>query len=156
MATLRLTSRMLLICASVLLTGGFLTPVFAEEPAAAAPVAVAEAVPVPDLTGSWSGRWVSCTNGHNGPMNATFCRLNATQYEVRFNGRFFKLIPFKYTAVLNVTAVEPGRVYLTGSHRLGPVLGTFSYNAWATDSQFVAGYASEKDQGQFIMNRVSR
>ncbi len=89
-------------------------------------------------------------------MNATFCRINDTQYQVHFRGRFFKLIPFRYTAVLTVTSVEPGRVTLGGSHRLGPVLGTFSYNAWATDGQFVAGYASEKDHGQFVMSRVSR
>lgn len=111
----------------------------------------------PDLGGRWSGTWSSSHNGHNGPMNATFERIDSQHYQVQFNGRFWKLIPFKYTAVLTVTGVDAhGRVLLAGSHRLGPVLGTFSYNAWATDTQFVAGYCSEKDHGQFSLTRVCR
>lgn len=115
------------------------------------------AIVAPELSGRWSGQWSSSHNGHNGPMHATFERVDSQHYQVHFNGRFWKLIPFKYTAVLTVTGVDAhGRVLLAGSHRLGPVLGTFSYNAWASDTQFVAGYCSEKDHGQFTLTRVCR
>jgi hypothetical protein len=129
------------------------TPACSQE--AAPPAGSGEAAAVPNLTGFWSGSWSSCTNGHNGPMSARFCPIDASHYQVHFTGRFFRLIPFNYTAVLTVTGTENGRVLLSGSHHLGPLLGTFSYNAWATDTQFVAGYCSHKDQGQFVMNRCS-
>ena len=133
---------------------------FAQEAPAPAPAGT-EVKPeapqaVPNLSGSWNGNWSSCTNGHHGPMAATFCPIDASHYQVHFNGRFFKLIPFRYTAVLTVTGTENGRVLLSGSHHLGPILGTFSYNAWATETQFVAGYCSQKDQGQFVMSRCCR
>ena len=120
------------------------------------PPADAAAVAAPNLSGCWTGSWCSTTNGHHGPMNASFCQIDGSHYQVQFNGRFFKLIPFNYTAVLTVTGYDNGRVLLSGSHRLGPILGTFSYNAWATDTQFVAAYCSSKDQGQFTMTRSCR
>lgn len=124
-----------------------------EAAAQAQPAAPAAA---PDLSGAWSGSWSSYRNRHNGPMTAQFSRIDDAHYQVHFHGRFWKLIPFNYNVVLTVTGVDNGRVLLSGSHRLGPVLGTFSYNAWATDTQFVAGYCSEKDQGQFSMVRTCR
>lgn len=120
-----------------------------EQPATAASPAN-----VPDLTGCWTGTWTSCVNGHTGPMNARFCRRCDGHYDVTFNGRFWKLIPFHYKATLMVTGYgEDGKVLLSGSHYLGPVLGTFSYNAWADHCQFVAGYCARRDNGQFVMSR---
>jgi hypothetical protein len=121
-----------------------------------APAQATNPVNVPDLTGSWSGRWLSCGNGHNGPMNAEFCRRCDGHYDVKFNGRFFKLVPFRYKATLTVTGYADGKVYLSGSHNIGPLLGTFSYNAWSDGCQFVAGYCSRKDNGQFLMSRCCR
>jgi hypothetical protein len=86
-------------------------------------------------------------------MRANFCRLCDGNYQVTFVGRFLKLIPFRYTTTLTVTAQQDGKVLLAGSHTLGPIMGTFSYNAWATDRQFVSGYSSSKDQGQFSLAR---
>lgn len=105
------------------------------------------------LRGGWSGSWISCTTNHKGPMSATFCQLDAKRYQVHFRGRFFKLIPFQYTAVLNVVGYEGDRVLLSGSHRLGPIMGTFHYSAWANATQFVATYRSKNDSGQFVLSR---
>lgn len=150
----------LILCMLILATvacGTLIDRATAQETAPTAPPAAApEPAPAPDLSGSWTGSWSSYCNGHHGPMNASFCRIDANHYQVHFRGRFFKLVPFSYTAVLTVTGVDNGRVLLSGSHRLGPVFGTFSYNAWATDTQFVAGYCAEKDQGQFTMMRCCR
>lgn len=87
-------------------------------------------------------------------MSATFCPVGPGCYEVHFRGRFFKLIPFKYTATLRVVGYEGERVLLEGSHRLGPLMGTFHYRAWADAHHFVATYSSKRDHGQFIMSRV--
>ena len=121
----------------------------------ATPVAVAtQAMRIPDLTGDWCGSWQSCVNGHNGPMRASFCRLCNGNYKVTFTGRFCKLIPFRYTTTLNVTGYADGVIYLSGSQNLGPIFGTFTYNAWANDRQFASGYnAGSKDQGQFNLSR---
>uniref|UniRef100_A0A7C4QT04 Uncharacterized protein n=1 Tax=Schlesneria paludicola TaxID=360056 RepID=A0A7C4QT04_9PLAN len=124
--------------------------VAAGQASSSGPVVTAS---VPDLSGDWTGSWCSTTNGHHGPMTATFCRLDDHHYRVHFRGRYFRLLPFSYTAVLTVTGHEGDRVLLSGSHRLGPIMGTFSYNASATDAQFVAGYCSRNDQGQFVLNR---
>ncbi len=129
--------------------GGATTP--AAAPAGTAPAT--QPVRVPDLNGDWCGSWQSCTNGHKGPMRASFCRLCDGNYEVTFSGRFCKLIPFRYKTTLTVTGHSDGVVYLSGSQNLGPLFGTFSYNAWANDCQFVSGYCSKKDQGQFVLSR---
>ncbi len=51
-----------------------------------------------DLSGKWHGQWVSCTSGHRGLLNATFCKVNETCYSVRFTGTFAGVIPFGFTA----------------------------------------------------------
>lgn len=106
-----------------------------------------------DLTGHWSGHWCSDANGHHGPVSAHFCRLDEQHYQVRFRGKFFRFLPFDYTVVLTVTGQEGDRVLLSGSHHLGLLWGTFSYQAWANGTQFVASYCSQKDRGQFVLNR---
>lgn len=123
---------------------------------AAEPVAAESPQVTPLLNGTWSGRWCSRTNGHQGPITARFCQLDACHYEVKFTGRFLKVLPFCYRTTLTVTGVSPGRVTLQASERLGPLLGTFTINAWASDCQFVAAYSSKDDQGQFVMSRVDR
>lgn len=123
-------------------------PVVEQAPAAVAPAPVH----VPNLCGEWCGSWLSYCTGHKGPIRATFCRLDNCRYEVRFRGRFCKLIPFCYSATLRVTGYKDGRVYLAGSKPL-PLFGTFTFSAWATDRQFVAGYSAEDDRGQFVMTR---
>ena len=124
------------------------------------PVPVTAPVPsvrVVDLSGNWCGSWQSCVNGHKGPMRASFCRLCDGNYKVTFVGRFCKVIPFRYTTTLNVTGYADGvGVYLSGSQSLGLILGTFTYNAWANDRQFVSGYSANKDQGQFVMSKMKK
>jgi hypothetical protein len=92
-------------------------------------------------------------NGHHGPLSATFCRIDDTHYEVRFRGRFLKVVPFRYNVVLEVTGYSGDKVLLSGASNLGPILGTFSYSAEATDTQFVASFCACKDHGVFSMTR---
>ncbi|SFI55506.1 hypothetical protein [Planctomicrobium piriforme] len=117
------------------------------------PVAAQTTSPAPCLNGDWTGNWTSCTNGHSGPLKASFCQVDACHYEVRFQGRFCKVIPFHYRALLTVTGVSDGQIFLSASKRLGPLLGTFTITARATSTQFIAGYSSKDDQGQFTLTR---
>lgn len=107
----------------------------------------------PQLNGFWSGVWTSKETGHRGPISANFNQIDACHYEVRFHGRFLKIIPFAYKAVLTATGTSGDRVYLSASKRLGPLLGTFTISGWATHNQFVASYSSKDDAGQFCMTR---
>lgn len=114
---------------------------------------VASAQP-PDLTGSWSGRWVSTKNGHNGPLHARFTKQSDDAYRVRFRGRFAGVIPFCYRMTMNVVGVECDRLVLGGTHRLGPVFGTFAYSGTATHTHFDATFSAKTDIGRFVLTRA--
>jgi hypothetical protein len=115
--------------------------------------ATASAQP-PDLTGKWSGRWESAKNGHTGPLHARFTKLSDEQYRVRFRGRFAVVIPFCYSMKMNVVGVECDRLVLGGSHRLGPVFGTFHYSGTATHTHFDATFSATSDIGKFVLTRA--
>lgn len=111
------------------------------------------AVGAEDLSGCWEGCWYSETTGHKGPLFATFTKLDDCHYQVDFSGRFFKIIPFKYSVVLNVVAAGE-TTQLSGQNYLGRRYGTFTYCAEATGCQFHASYTSCKDCGTFQLTRV--
>jgi hypothetical protein len=115
--------------------------------------AVARPAAAVDLSGCWSGYWQSCTTGHHGPLKADFCRVSSTQYDVRFKGRFFKIIPFRYSVTLDVVSETEDTVKLAGSSFLGRMMGTFTYAATATEDEFVSRYSSCKDKGKFVLSR---
>jgi hypothetical protein len=114
-----------------------------------------------DLSGGgWSGRWSSCTTGHNGPLRARFKKLDNCHYRVTFYGRFRVVIPFRYAMTMTVVGQEGDKVFLSGSSQV-PFYGLFHFNGWATEQQFDADYWSEKkcevkDRGKFVMSRCGR
>ena len=105
------------------------------------------------LSGHWSGGWSSCKSGHNGRLRATFCRMSETQVQARFSGSFCKIFPFRYNAVLKIVHEEEGLIQLKGSRKLGPLMGTFRYEATITENDFQATYRSKRDCGQWNMTR---
>src|SRR5262245_11821011 len=106
----------------------------------------------PDITGCWSGMWMSCKNNHKGPLSAKICKVSDTCYEAHFRGRFWAVVPFRYTAQMQVIGQEGDRIYLSSSRRL-PLLGTFEMTATVTACDFTADYTSRNDRGQFVMKR---
>jgi hypothetical protein len=129
----------------------------AQEPAGedAAPAPAAASAPL-DLSGCWSGTWLSHRDGHDGPITAHFTKRDDEHYCVHFRGKFWKCFPFKYTVVLTVTERTEDAVKLAGSSNLGLLFGTFWYEATATDTEFVAHYCSKHDRGVFTMCRCCR
>lgn len=109
-----------------------------------------------NLCGTWSGKWCSQSNGHNGPMKAEFRQVCRNQYEVTFNGRFCRLIPFRYKAKLHATQNEDGTVSLHGSKNLGLLFGTFSFRGTVTGNQLNARYWSDQDCGTFRLTKNCR
>lgn len=129
-------------CASILLCLVAVRPAPAEHP------------PLPDLSGCWSGRWLSCTTGHQGPLHATICRIDEGHYCAEFRGRFFLILPFRYRVMLNVVGQEGGKVLLAGQKDMGRRYGVFTYCASADCCEFAADYFSCKDQGNFFLCRT--
>lgn len=105
------------------------------------------------LAGHWSGSWYSCSTGHRGPLFAEFCPLSTGDYRVNFRGRFFRILPFRYSVVLHVVDQQEGVVYLQGQSYLGRLFGTFTYEATATESEFRADYRSCDDRGVFTLKK---
>lgn len=143
-----------LVCLAVVFQSGNLLADEAAKSAAyeAAPAAT-EAVPAVDLTGTWTGTWCSGKNGHHGPMTAQFSVGCNGSYEVRFKGRFCAIIPFTYRTTLKATQNADGSVTLTGSRRLGLLMGTFSMQGTVTGDKLQATYCSKQDHGTFSLSR---
>jgi hypothetical protein len=125
---------------------------FAAVLLAPAGVRAAEPACPVDLSGKWHGNWKSCETGHHGPLNATICKAGDDCYQVRFTGRFFVALPFRFIVNLQVTGQEGCRVFLAGSPHL-PLFGTFHFEAVATDYEFTATYCSRNDRGRFTLCR---
>ena len=107
-----------------------------------------------DLSGSWTGSWESTSTGHAGPLRATFRSCGEDRWAVDFSGRFFKLLPFRYSVTLRVVEDAGDRVTLAGTSWLGRLFGTFCYRADATACRFEAHYTSKKDTGIFRLERA--
>jgi hypothetical protein len=122
----------------VIILGAISTTAFAEPP---------------ELSGSWSGYWVSDKNGHTGPLHGKFTQLDAETYRVRFHGRFAKVIPFWYSTKMRVAGTSDDVVLLSASQNLGPLLGTFQTTATATATSFDAQFTSRGDSGRFVLTR---
>lgn len=137
----------------VLLMGLSQTSAYGQ--AASQPVAQGDTVNANLLCGNWKGSWISCKSRHNGRLRATFCRIGPTQVQAKFTGSFCKVFPFRYKAVLDIVHEEDGLIQLRGSRRLGPLMGTFYYEATITGNQFNASYRSKRDCGQWNMTRVA-
>jgi hypothetical protein len=106
----------------------------------------------PDLSGRWSGEWISDKNGHHGPLHGRFRQLDADTYRVAFRGRFAKVVPFWYTTKLQVVGAGDGVVVLAASQRL-PLVGEYRTTALATAANFDATFSSAKDSGRFVLAR---
>jgi hypothetical protein len=108
-----------------------------------------------DLSGCWEGCWKSCTSGHDGVLRATFEKLDENRYCAHFSGTFYRVLPFRYSVVLN-TKQEEDVLKLEGSSYLGRLFGgTFTYQGTASDTEFNASYSSCRDSGTFQMTRSS-
>ncbi len=106
----------------------------------------------PDLSGKWSGYWVSDTNGHRGPLHATFTPLGDDAYRVKYRGRFAVVIPFRYVTTMDVVGRGDGVVVLAAEKPLGP-FGTFRTTATVTSSTFDATFTSRRDSGRFVLRK---
>ena len=112
-----------------------------------------EPTPV-EVAGCWSGYWMSCKDGHSGPMTATICKIDDNCYRATFKGRFWVVFPFRYATTFQVIGRDGESVILAGEQRLGPVLGSYSFTATVTATDFDASYTAKRDNGKFVFKRA--
>ena len=62
----------------------------------------------PDLSGRWSGYWVSDKNGHTGPLHGRFRQIDANTYRVAYHGRFWRVFPFYYRTTMQIDGAGDG------------------------------------------------
>jgi len=117
----------------------------------AVPLLASVAPAQPPISGRWVGQWIADTNGHRGPLRANVTPA-ADGYDVRFAGRFAKVIPFAYRQHLTVTGTDGETVFLSADRRL-PLFGTFHMSATATGSAFDATFTTGKETGRFVLRR---
>jgi hypothetical protein len=110
------------------------------------------AAQAPLLNGRWSGYWISDFNGHNGPLHANVRQKDSDTYRVTFSGRFAKVIPFRYTATMQVIGRGEDVLILAAERRLG-FRGTFRTTAVVTHTHFDATFTSPRDYGRFVLTR---
>ena len=106
----------------------------------------------PNLSGRWSGHWVSDKNGHTGPLRGRFRQVDEGTYRVAYHGRFWRIFPFYYRTTMRIESAGDGVVVLSASERLGP-LGTFHTTALASGTSFNAVFQAARDSGRFVMSR---
>ncbi len=109
-----------------------------------------------DLSGHWSGTWLSHSNGHDGPITGDFRKIDDDHYCVHFDGDSGGLFPFEYDVVLTVTERKDDKLTMSGSSNLGFLFARFRTTRTVTDTCFTASYCSKHDHGVFNMTRCTR
>ena len=106
------------------------------------------------LCGKWEGRWKSCTDHFEGTVNAKITRCGCGKYKAVFTGRAFKIMPYRYTAILTAHK-DPatGIVHFKCTRKI-PFWGCYWMNGTATNCCFKARYRTDDHTGIFVMRRV--
>jgi hypothetical protein len=106
------------------------------------------------LSGHWRGQWQSCTDNFKGTVNARITKCGDGRYRVVFTGRAFKVMPYRYTAILTAeTDPVTGHVHFRTSRKL-PLWGCYWVSGCATGGKLVANYRTDDHTGLFTMCRT--
>ena len=107
-----------------------------------------------ELSGCWEGRWYGCTDGLQGTVKAQITKCNDHCYRAVFTGRAFKVMPYRYTAMLKAHRdEETGKICFKCTRKL-PIWGCYWMRGSADGCQFFARYNTDDHVGYFKMKRV--
>jgi hypothetical protein len=107
------------------------------------------------MAGRWEGRWHSEVNDHNDRLRAIITPQTNGTYSARFHAEYKRVFRFRfsYTVPLRVTS-EKDRWRFQGEADLGWYAGgKYSYQGFATATNFFSTYRSKHDHGTFHMTR---
>ena len=106
-----------------------------------------------DIVGKWNGKWVSEARGQSGPLVATFSKNEKGTIQAIFEGRFFKIFPFRFVVPLTIKEQKSDTLVLIGSMDAGDLFGKFDYIIEANSETVEVKYSSERDHGVFSVTR---
>jgi hypothetical protein len=115
--------------------------------------------PTNDITGRWQGQWFSKPSGHRDRMRALITQVDTNHYDVKFHAAYksetFKFITvyFGYTVRMETRPGTNGLAF-HGSEDLGALAGgVYTYDGYATATNFFSTYKAKRDRGTFEMKR---
>lgn len=110
--------------------------------------------PPASIEGRWEGRWISSSDRHRDQLRCLLTRREDGRYLARFHSYYFHIFTFSHDAILTVTPAGGGTNRFSGSADLGKMAGgMFTYDGYATTTNFFAHYHSQKYRGIFEMTR---
>lgn len=110
------------------------------------------------VTGPWTGKWTTKTNGHEGPLRCIVTEIDNEPDKLQFwyhagwAGVFSA--PFKVKYEVERTSANHFEIY--GTEDLG-LFGKFNHKAELSPSSFSAKYSNKKgDVGRFNLSRPAK
>jgi hypothetical protein len=109
--------------------------------------------PAHDISGRWEGRWTSEATGHSDKLRCLMTKVSDERYEARFHARFWKILSFGYTVLLEIEQAD-SVFHFKGEADLGRLAGgVYQYEGHASPEHFFSTYRSSRDHGDFEMSR---
>jgi hypothetical protein len=105
------------------------------------------------IAGRWEGTWLSDASSHTDKMRCLITHEEGPRYEAFFRAKYKKILTFTYKMHLEVKpGTNPQR--FEGSADLGKLAGgKYTYEGFATSTNFYCTYTSKYDHGTFQMTR---
>ncbi len=115
--------------------------------------ATAQPAPTDSIAGPWEGTWLSHKNGHNGRLRCILTPETPDRYRAQFHAQYKRILSFGYTVPLTVRSGH-GTNSFHGEANLGRLAGgVYTYDGYASPTNFSSTYKSKHDHGVFQMRR---
>lgn len=110
--------------------------------------------PTTNITGLWTGSWMSDVDAHTGEIKAIVRKVDDQTYDVYYHATYGSFFTFSYETQMHVTQRTGDRVDFTGKADLGWLAGgEYEHTGHATPTEFVSKYRSKYDHGAYTMKR---
>jgi hypothetical protein len=117
--------------------------------------ATKQAIPRNDISGPWEGRWISEASGHKDRLRCIISPGATNAYDAHFYANYRTIFHFTYTVPLQVRKTDTNYTF-SGEADLGKLAGgVYTYEGFATPTNFFSTYNSKYDHGRFEMSRPS-
>jgi hypothetical protein len=110
-------------------------------------------IPTDEITGRWQGTWKSDSSGHNDKLRCVVTKTDNQHYSALFHAKYKRVFSFGYEVPLSVTR-DGAQWTFQGEADLGKLAGgRYTYDGFATPTNFHSRYDSKYDRGTFEMTR---
>ena len=107
------------------------------------------------VTGPWTGKWTTKTNGHEGPLRCIVSEIENEPDKLQFwyHAGWAGVFSAPFRVKYDVKKTSSNHFEINGTENLG-LFGKFNHEAKMSPSSFNAKYSNKKgDVGSFSLNR---